>query len=74
MIVPHDRLSADALAGIIEEYVTRDGTETSKATTKATAVRGALDRGELIIVYDAETESCNILPAETLEPLLGQDR
>jgi uncharacterized protein YheU (UPF0270 family) len=64
MIVPHLELSAAALAGVIEEYVTRDGTNLEEATEKAAAVRGALDAGELVIVYDAETESCNILPAD----------
>jgi uncharacterized protein YheU (UPF0270 family) len=37
MIIPHSRLSSDALAGVIEEYVTRDGTEVSEGKVKATA-------------------------------------
>jgi uncharacterized protein YheU (UPF0270 family) len=64
MIVPHRELSAAALSGVIEEYVTRDGTNLDEATDKAAAVRTALDAGELVIVYDAEAESCNILTAE----------
>ena len=64
MILPHRDLSAAALSGVIEEYVTRDGTNLEEATEKAAAVRAALDAGELVIVYDAEAESCNILPAD----------
>jgi len=64
MIVAHRELSSAALSGVIEEYVTRDGTNLEEATEKAAAVRAALDAGELVIVYDAETETCNILPAD----------
>jgi uncharacterized protein len=28
IIIPHDRLSQDALRGLIEEFVTRDGSDT----------------------------------------------
>jgi uncharacterized protein YheU (UPF0270 family) len=68
VIVPHRALSEDALAGVIEEYVTRDGTEHTDAATKAAAVLARLDRGELVLVYDAESESCNILPADQVPP------
>ena len=34
------------------------------AATKRVQVRAALDRGELVLVYDPEAESCNILPAD----------
>lgn len=64
MQIPFDALSKDALAGVIEEYVTRDGTELTEATDKIAAVRDALRRRELVIVFDAESESCNILAAE----------
>jgi uncharacterized protein YheU (UPF0270 family) len=64
VIVPHQRLSPAALDGVIEEYVTRDGTELSEAAAKADRVRAALERGELVLVYDAGSESCNILAAE----------
>jgi uncharacterized protein YheU (UPF0270 family) len=64
MIIAHDDLSRDALDGVIEEYVTRDGTELSDATTKAAAIRRGLECGELAIVYDTTTDSCNILPRD----------
>jgi uncharacterized protein YheU (UPF0270 family) len=68
MIVPHRELSDAALAGAIEEYVSRDGTELSDASTKVAAVRTALDRGELVLVYDADTDSCNIVPPDQVPP------
>ena len=66
MIIPHRQLSADALAGVIEEYVTRDGTELSDADAKRVSVLAALDRGDLVLVFDTESESCNILPVDAL--------
>jgi uncharacterized protein YheU (UPF0270 family) len=64
MIIPHNELSDDALSGLIEEFVTRDGTEMNDASTKAATVRKGLDRGDLLVVYDPESESCNIVPAD----------
>ena len=60
MIIPHHYLSAEALTGVIEEFVTRDGTELSEASTKAATIRRGLDLGTLVLVYDPDAESCNI--------------
>lgn len=70
MIVPHDRLSADALTAVIEEYVTRDGTELTDAATKIRQAREALDRGDLVLVFDPETESTNLVAPDSLPPQL----
>ena len=59
-----DKLSAEALSGVVEEYVTRDGTELTDATSKTEAVLRALDRGELVLVYDPESCTCNIVPVD----------
>ena len=66
VIIPHHQLSNEALAGAIEEYVTRDGTELTEASAKVATVRNGLDRGTLVLVYDPESDSCNILPADQL--------
>ncbi len=66
MIVPYENLSPEALAGVIEEYVTRDGTESTDATVKTAEVCGALQRGELVIVFDSGSETCNLLSPEEL--------
>jgi uncharacterized protein YheU (UPF0270 family) len=66
VIIPHRKLSPDALAGVIEEYVTRDGTEHTDAATKAATVLRFLDDGELVLVFDPEDESCNIVQPESL--------
>lgn len=76
MIIPHEQLSPAALAAVIEEYVTRDGTELTDASAKAVQVRAALERGELVLVFDADTETCTFLPRDSLppeDPLLEQE-
>lgn len=62
VLVPHRELSADALAGVIEEYVTRDGTEPGDAVDKSQTVLRLLEEGELLLVFDPDSESCNIIP------------
>ena len=70
MIIPHQMLSPEALQGIIEAFVTREGTDygtqdVSLATT-VWQVRHQLDAGTAVIVYEADTESCTIQPTNEL--------
>ena len=66
MIIPHRELSEEALAGVIEEYVSRDGTELGEAPDKSETVVRLLDQGELVLVFDPRTESCNLLTLDQL--------
>ena len=63
--IPIERLSADALDGLIEEFVTRDGTDYGAQERtleqKKSAIVRQLERGDLVIVFDADSESCNIV-------------
>ncbi len=65
--IPWQELSDDALHGIIEEFVTREGTEYGAAEvsldTKYLQVRQQLERGEAVITFDESTQTCSILPA-----------
>ena len=68
MVIPHGALSADALRGVIEEFVTREGTDYGGVhiplNAKVEQVRSQLEDGQAVLVYDDETKSCNIIPAE----------
>ncbi len=68
LVIPHHRLSAGALTGLIEEFVTRDGTDSGytrgSLTENVAMVRRQLDRGEAVIVFDDITKTCNIVPAD----------
>jgi len=61
MVISHRELSPEALAGVIEEHVTRDGTELTDVASKTAEVLLRLDRGELVLVYDPGSASCNIV-------------
>jgi len=66
--VPVERISREALDGLIEEFVTRDGTDYgSQERTleeKKRAIARQLDRGEVVILFDPESETCNIVPKD----------
>jgi uncharacterized protein YheU (UPF0270 family) len=64
MEVPWQRLSANALRGVIEEFVTREGTDYGASYSleqKVEHVMGQLRRAEAIIVFDDDTETVNIV-------------
>ena len=66
MMIPHRMLSPDALRGVIEAFVTREGTDYGAQEvpleTKVMQVQQQLEAGTAVIVYDGETESCTIQP------------
>ena len=64
--VPYERVAADVLRRVVEEFVTRDGTEYGAHETsleeKVADVHRQLERGEAAIVYDAASDTINIVP------------
>ena len=62
--VPLSTLSRDALRALVEEFVTRDGTDYGAIErdldTKVAAVLRQLERGEVRIVFDPESETTTI--------------
>ena len=70
ILVPMERLSAEALLGLIDAFVLREGTdyghEDISIDTKQTSVRRQLDRGDIVIAFDPETENVNLVLARDL--------
>jgi hypothetical protein len=66
MTIPWESLSDDALLGVIEDFVTREGTEYGDRDVtmehKVNQVRHQLERKEVVIVFDADSDSCSIVP------------
>ena len=63
MLIPYDQLSAEALNGLIEDFVTRDGTDNGDDTPFATRierVRKALEKQQAVIVFDPPTGQCQL--------------
>lgn len=63
--IPYDQLSQAALRGVVEEFVTRDGTDYGEVEvpleTKIFQVKAQLESGKAVIVFDQESQTCNIL-------------
>lgn len=64
--VPWQKLSPDALHGLLEELVTRDGTDYGavELTTeeKAANLRKALEDKRAAIAFSPETETWSVIP------------
>ena len=69
--IPYEKLSPATLYELIEEYVTRDGTDTGyeKKSLKSDieSVKRQLRQGEAYIVYDQFTQTCNIVHKENIK-------
>ena len=65
IIVPHTELSPDALTGVIQSFVLREGTDYGAQEvdfdTKVQQVLRQLERREAEIVFDQNTESIDIV-------------
>jgi uncharacterized protein YheU (UPF0270 family) len=65
IVVPHTDLSPEALTGVIESFVLREGTDYGERDvpfeTKVLQVRRQLERREAEIVYDPQSESIAIV-------------
>jgi uncharacterized protein len=73
MIIPYEKLSQEALNGLIEEFVTREGTD-SGYTKKSLEeniemVKRQLKRGEVFIGYDEATQTSNIVSKQFLDKI-----
>ena len=68
MIIPHRLLSAHTLRGVIEAFVTREGTDYGiqevPLATKVCQVQHQLDVGTTLLVYDEASDSCTIQPMD----------
>ena len=67
LIIPFKGLSPEALRCVIEEFVTRDGTDYGESEipldTKIQQVLNQLHAGKVVITFDKKTETCNIVPS-----------
>lgn len=70
--IPTDRLSPEALQGVIEEFISRDGTDYGDREvswdTMFHRVKHKLETGLAVLLFDDETETTNIFLAT--DPIL----
>jgi len=65
VVIPYTELSDEALRGVLEAFVLREGTEYGERDVpldqKVAQVTGQLRRGEAQIVFDPASESVDIV-------------
>lgn len=70
MDIPFERLAPETLDNLIEEFVSREGTDYGhrdySLADKVKQVRRQLQDGRARIVYDADTQSCHIVAVNSL--------
>lgn len=73
--IPFERLSAGAQRGVIEEFVTREGTDYGHVEVslddKVAAVRRQIERREVVLLFDPKAERVNLVTARELRAVRG---
>jgi len=77
MLIPAEMLESDTLTRLIEDFVTREGTDNGDETpleTRIQRVRRALDKKQAVSVFDPESQQCQLalrdqVPREWLHAL-----
>lgn len=66
--VPVERLSSEALQGLLEEFASRDGTDygdqETPLDTRVAQLRERLDRGLAWLLFDTDSETWDLLPVD----------
>lgn len=72
--VPLQRLEADVLQALLEEFASRDGTDYGEQELtlqqKVGELRMQLGRGELTLLYETDSEQWDLLPEDQASQLL----
>lgn len=68
MIIPPESLSEDALKGVLEEFISRDGTDYGELElsleAKIARLKPQVVRGEVLIVFDETLECVTLMTRE----------
>lgn len=75
--VPPERLNPETLQGLLEEFASRDGTDYGERETPLDArvdrLRRQLQAGDLQLLFDAASESWDLLRADDARRLLADE-
>ena len=65
MEIPHNQVPEQTLLAIIEEFISREGTDYGHREytldEKVEKVKSQLFNGEIKLMFDSETSSCNLV-------------
>ncbi|PIE24574.1 MAG: hypothetical protein CSA60_02965 [Neptuniibacter caesariensis] len=70
MVIPFEQLTPETLTALIEEFVSRDGTDYGEHEVslqeKVTQVQKMLQTGQAVILFSESTGQCNIILKDIL--------
>lgn len=77
MIIPPQLLEPETLVRLLEDFVTREGTDNGDDTSleeRVRRVRQALDKGVAVIVFDPLSEQCQLMLRQDVPRELLQEQ
>jgi len=73
-LIPYQKLSKDALYGVLEEFINREGTDYGLIEVsfedKCEQVMAQIKQGQVLIVFDHDSQSVGLMPKEELGQFL----
>lgn len=76
VVIPFDKLSPEALFGVIDQFISRDGADSGHVEAsfaeKRQRVHKMLKSGKALLLYDTALETCNIVQKEAYELMLRE--
>jgi uncharacterized protein YheU (UPF0270 family) len=73
--VPPERLQADVLNALLEDFASRDGTDYGlrelTLEEKVQSLRNQLTQGQVALLYDSDSEQWDLVPDDQAELLLN---
>lgn len=76
MIVPFKMINGETLRNLIEEFVSREGTDNGyeqSLNDRVEQVIRMLKSGELVVVFDQTTETANIIAKDQAASMIHND-
>ena len=74
--IPYQRLTDDALEAIIEEFVSREGTDygdySDSLADKVQQVLAQIKKGKAVILFDPASQNCHIELTTKVRPFLSE--
>jgi uncharacterized protein YheU (UPF0270 family) len=64
MQIPHTKLSPATLRAVVQEFVTRDGTDYSSVERRIENVLRQLESGQVELHFDDQSQTCNLVNAD----------
>jgi uncharacterized protein YheU (UPF0270 family) len=75
--IPHQALDPDTLRNLVEEYVTREGTDYGEhlysLADKVAQVLKQLEQGKVVLLYDPDSATCQLEVRERVPHYLLND-